>query len=155
MYHCIIVQFIQQFSPSRLQVCSIKSAQFSSGQGKDRRWKRQDGSSNSCRRHWMQRLTRQTFLLSTLPTRRLCSESLCANLLSKRRHFMCRSIQPTKDEWQPTTHVNESPARLRPRHTGVTSHSSATRQISRSSFPYPFFVSFSFYFAPAISSHKQ
>ena len=30
LYHCIIVYFIQQFSPSRLQVCSIKSVQFSS-----------------------------------------------------------------------------------------------------------------------------
>ena len=25
LYHCIIVQFIQKFSPSRLQVCSVKA----------------------------------------------------------------------------------------------------------------------------------
>ena len=33
LYHCIIVSFIQQFSPSRLQVCSINSVQFSSDPG--------------------------------------------------------------------------------------------------------------------------
>jgi len=33
LYHCIIVSFIEQFSPSRLQVCSINSVQFSSDPG--------------------------------------------------------------------------------------------------------------------------